>query len=130
MSSVTSKLLPAGVTFVSTTGCTEDPNGVPTCSLGNLASGASVGYTITVDVDAEASGILTNTATLTSDTSDPITNNNTTLASTTVTEPPQPEADLRIAKDDGVTQVTAGDGVTYRIHHHRPQRRPPPTPTT
>ena len=33
--------LPAGVTFVSTTGCAEDPNVVPTCTLGTIPAGGS-----------------------------------------------------------------------------------------
>ena len=52
--------LPAGVTFVSTSGCAEDPNGVPTCTLGDIAAGASKLYTITISVDPNASGTLTN----------------------------------------------------------------------
>ena len=33
---VVTEILPAGVTFVSTTGCAEDDTGVPTCSLGAI----------------------------------------------------------------------------------------------
>jgi len=31
--------LPASVTFIQTAGCAEDPSGVPTCTLGNIAAG-------------------------------------------------------------------------------------------
>ena len=51
---VVSDTLPAGVTFVSTTGCTNDPTGVPTCTLGNIAASGMASYTITVTVDARA----------------------------------------------------------------------------
>jgi len=54
---VVTDTLPAGVTFVSTAGCAEDPNGVPTCSLGDIAAGGSDSYTITVTVDASTVGI-------------------------------------------------------------------------
>ena len=42
--------LPPGVTFVSTSGCTNDPNGEPTCNLGTIndrhgRSADSAGYT-------------------------------------------------------------------------------------
>ncbi|MFB3044425.1 MAG: DUF11 domain-containing protein, partial [Acidimicrobiia bacterium] len=63
---VVTDTLPAGVTFVSTTGCAEDPNGVPTCILGTIAAGASAMYTITVTVDSSTTGTLTNSATVAS----------------------------------------------------------------
>ena len=36
---VVTDTLPAGVTLVATTGCAEDPTGVPTCTLGTIAAG-------------------------------------------------------------------------------------------
>jgi uncharacterized repeat protein (TIGR01451 family) len=59
--------LPAGLTLVSTTGCVEDPVGVPTCSLGTLLAGASASYTILATTDPVEPGeglSLTNTATV------------------------------------------------------------------
>ena len=50
--------LPAGVTFVSTSGCAEDPNAVPTRSLGTIPGNRSARFTITVDVDAGTSGTI------------------------------------------------------------------------
>ncbi len=64
--------LPGGVTLVETAGCADDPSGVPTCSLGDIAAGGSASYTIAVTVDAGTpTGVLTNTATVSSDTPDP-----------------------------------------------------------
>jgi len=89
---VVTDTLPAGVTFVSSSGCAEDPNGVPTCSLGNIAAGAMAAYTVTVAVDPASSGTITNTATVTSDATDPnagndSVNEDTTVVRTSVTGP-------------------------------------------
>lgn len=72
--------LPAGVTFVGAPGCTE-VGGVVTCDVGDLASGASVSFDITVTVPAEA-GEITNTAIVSGNEADPMMENNT--ASVTV----------------------------------------------
>lgn len=76
--------LPAGLNFVSTSGCSEDPNGVPTCTLGNIAANASASYTITTEVAADAPPSITNAATATADNADPVSDNNmsTSLIST------------------------------------------------
>lgn len=44
--------LPAEVSLVSTTGCAEDPTGVPTCTLGMIPAAGSAQYTITVTADS------------------------------------------------------------------------------
>ncbi len=103
--------LPAGVTLVSTTGCSEDPTGTPTCSLGDIASGANAVYTITVDVDPDTTGSISNTATVASDTADPNPDNDSTTETTAV----EAEADLSITKSDSADPVTAGDALTYTI---------------
>ncbi len=104
-------ILPAGVTFVSTSGCTEDPNGVPACTLGALAAGSSAMYTITVSVDPDASGSLTNTATVVANETDPNSGNNMVMEDTDV----QGNVDLSITKTDGLTTVVAGTQLTYTI---------------
>jgi len=98
--------LPAGVTFVSTTGCAEDPNGVPTCTLGIIPAGGSDSYTITVTVDAtlQSGTILTNNVEVTSDTEDLDNSNNTDTEDTLVNL----EADLEILKSDNPDPVLAG----------------------
>lgn len=60
------EILPAGLTFISTQGCTEDPNGDTTCSLGSIAMGDSKEFTLTARVDLDALGTFTNTASVTS----------------------------------------------------------------
>ena len=91
--------LPAGTTLVSTTGCAEDPSGVPTCSLGDLASGA--GTTVTIEVTAPGSaGTIVNSASIASDTGDPDTTNNSDDESTEVV--------LISARCEGNTLVVLG----------------------
>jgi uncharacterized repeat protein (TIGR01451 family) len=109
---VVTDTLPAGVTFVSTSGCNNDPSGVPTCTLGTIAAGGSAQYTIEVTVNAGTSGTITNTASVVSDATDPDTGNNPTTENTTVN---QPEADLLITKTDSPDPVTVGDNVTYTV---------------
>src|SRR5207253_11250738 len=53
-----------------------------TCTLGNLASGASA--TVTIVLTPTAVGTLTNTATVTSSADDPVADNNTVRQDTTV----------------------------------------------
>ncbi|MEM7584672.1 MAG: DUF11 domain-containing protein [Acidobacteriota bacterium] len=108
---VVTDTLPAGVTLVSTSGCSEDPSGVPTCTLGTIASGGSAQYTITVSVDADASGTLTNQASVSASTSDPDSSDDSTSEDTTVSA----EADLRISKTDSVDPVLAGENLTYTV---------------
>jgi uncharacterized repeat protein (TIGR01451 family)/LPXTG-motif cell wall-anchored protein len=82
---VVSDTLPAGVTLVSTAGCVEDPAGVPTCSLGTIADGASAQYAVTVTVaTATPFSTIENTVVVTSDTPDPNPENNTDTEPTTI----------------------------------------------
>ncbi|MFC3195683.1 COG1361 S-layer family protein [Marinicella sediminis] len=107
---VVTDTLPGGVTFVSTTGCAEDPNGNPTCSLGTITAGSSASYTLQVTVDA-TTGTITNNASVTSDATDNTPGNNSTSEDTVV----QPEIDLSITKSDDVDPVAVGGNVTYTI---------------
>ena len=43
--------LPSGTTLVATSGCGEDPDGAPTCSLGALGVGETARYTVEVSID-------------------------------------------------------------------------------
>ena len=111
---VVTDTLPDGMAFVSTNGCAEDSidGGVPTCSLGGLPAGESVSYTITVTVDDDTQGTITNTATVDSTTPDPNTANNTANEDTTVN---QPQADLSISKADDIDPIVAGNTLTYTL---------------
>lgn len=72
--------LPAGLTFVSTSGCSEDPNGVPTCTLGDISSGSSASYTVAAIVALDPPAVIVNSATASSTTTDPSSSNNTGTA--------------------------------------------------
>ena len=73
------------VTVVSTDGCDEDPAGESTCTLGDIANGTSEQFTILTNIASDApSGPITNTATVTSDTADPVGGNNTATEATTI----------------------------------------------
>lgn len=63
--------LPSGVSFEATSGCAEDPGGVPTCTLGSIAAGEAVSYEVTVSVDHGTSGPLTNQVDLSVTSPDP-----------------------------------------------------------
>jgi uncharacterized repeat protein (TIGR01451 family) len=83
---VVTDTLPSGVTFVSASpGCVHAA-GVVTCNLGNIPTGGSVAITIVVTVTAP--GTISNTATVTSDTLDPNTANNSDAEPTEVSEGP------------------------------------------
>ena len=108
---VVTDTIPAGTTFVSTTGCSEDPNGQPDCTLGTIPAGSFAEYTLTVSVNSDlADGtILTNQATVSAFTDDPDTANNTATQDTTVNA----EADLSVTSTDDVDPVTAGSQLVY-----------------
>jgi uncharacterized repeat protein (TIGR01451 family) len=96
--------LPSGVTLVSTTGCAEDPAGVPTCSLGTIAPAGFAEYTATVLVDPSTLGTLINTATVVTSSNESIIDNNATTAETAVIT----EADLSITKMDSSDPFISG----------------------
>jgi uncharacterized repeat protein (TIGR01451 family)/CSLREA domain-containing protein len=80
---VVTDVLPPGFSFVSTAGgCTEDPNGVPTCTLGTILSGGSAQYTITASADSPPGGMNTASVTTTSPDLEPA--NDTAAASVTI----------------------------------------------
>ena len=109
---VVTDTLPAGVTFVATNGCAESPGGVPVCSLGTIAAGATDQYSIGVTVDADTlTGNINNAASVTSDTTDPVPGNNSANEITTV----QTQADLSIAKSDNPDPVIAGNNLLYTV---------------
>ena len=86
---VVTDLLPSGVAFQSATtdqGSCGQSSGTVTCDLGPLDSGAFV--TITIVVEPQAPGALNNSASISSSTADPNTENNSALATTSVQECP------------------------------------------
>lgn len=81
---VVTDVLPAGTTLVATSGCAEDPNGTPTCSLGDLGIGATTSFTIEVSIDPAPPGSITNTATVAATETDPAPGNNSDSETTTL----------------------------------------------
>ncbi|HEX2645508.1 MAG TPA: ExeM/NucH family extracellular endonuclease, partial [Thermoanaerobaculia bacterium] len=112
--------LPAGTTFVSLSpaggwSCTTPAigaGGAVTCTNASMAAGNAV-FTLTVAVGpAVADGtVLSNTATVSSATSDPAPGNESATAATTVTA----TADLSVTKIDTPDPVSAGSNLTYTI---------------
>ena len=106
---VVTDALPAGVSFVSTSGGGANISGVVNWTLGSLTSGQITNLTLTVT--SPASGTLTNTANVSSPTPDPtLTNNVTPPVITTVT----PVADLGIGKFANAS-VLAVSNLVYTI---------------
>jgi uncharacterized repeat protein (TIGR01451 family) len=100
---VLTDLLPAGMTLISTTGCAEDPAGVPTCTLGTIPASASVPVTIVVDTTTD--GLKTNSVSVASTTSDPTPGNNSATEDTTV-NPVAPPTVLYLSLLDNTTVNT------------------------
>ena len=111
---VVTETLPAGVTFVETVGCGEDPAGAPTCSLGTVAGGATAQYTVEVTVDSPAAAGLvsiTNQADVSSSTTDPVAGNDSATEDTAIAAAP----DLTITKDDGGITATPGSVISWAL---------------
>ncbi|MCP4594411.1 MAG: DUF11 domain-containing protein, partial [bacterium] len=108
---VVTDTLPAGVTFVSTNGCVEDPYGVPTCTLGTIPADSSTQYSIVVTVDSGTIGMITNQASVTSSTFELSPGDESTFQKTTVTS----AADLAITKMDSSDPLAAGADLTWTV---------------
>ncbi|MBE7551152.1 MAG: DUF11 domain-containing protein [Anaerolineales bacterium] len=104
--------LPPTVTYKSASSTQGSCSGTATvtCTLGIIESGASP-IIVTIVVTPTAAGLITNTATITSDVPDPIPANNAASITTTV----DPVADLSVAKMDSTDPVTAGTSLTYTL---------------
>lgn len=86
--------LPPGVTFLSST-CA---GGGTTCELGDMAANASVSFEIAASVNSDAPELLTNTATVASETVDPNPSNDSDSA-TTIVERADSTATFTVQKD-------------------------------
>jgi uncharacterized repeat protein (TIGR01451 family) len=106
--------LPAGVTFESVTttlGTAGHAEGIVTANLGDLDVDESATVTVVVTVDSSLTDGLLNTAQVTSDTIDPVPQNNTDDEPTNV----QQLVNLSIAKSDAPDPVTAGQTLVYTL---------------
>ncbi|MGB0514419.1 MAG: PKD domain-containing protein, partial [Wenzhouxiangellaceae bacterium] len=102
---------PAELTPTSTSGCTEDPTGTPTCSLGSLTSGQMVMIDVNVNVDPGASGQVNTSASVSSSTQDPVPSNNNAQESTIAIS----EVELALDKTSSSFFTPAGGTITYVI---------------
>jgi uncharacterized repeat protein (TIGR01451 family) len=118
---VASDLLPASLSVVSVIGsggasCNAGvPGSVPTvCTFASMANGAVRTMTIVAKVDPSvpAGTLLSNNASVASDTADSNNSNNLASATTTVIA----SADLRITKTDSPDPVIAGANLTYSLN--------------
>ena len=108
--------LPGSMSFVSATpsqGTCSHTAGTVTCDLGALATGASASIPLVVTPDA--TGTISNSATVSAAEADPAPANNTAAVDVEVEEPAPTRADLSISKtvDDG--SASEGDRVRYTI---------------
>jgi len=108
---VATDVLPAGVSLSFAGGdCTNSPSGAtPTCQLGDIDAGSSKQFNVFVAVDGATSGVITNEASVTSDTPDPDLSNNTVTEETTVNFAGQPTIAIEtlVSVDGGATFVDA-----------------------
>src|SRR5437764_941945 len=109
---VVTDTFPAGFSEGTVTGgtVTLGTGGSFTSALGTIAAGADATILVTFTVPSSTlPGSQTNTVSVTSTTTDPDTGNNSASDTDTVNT----SAHLSITRTDGVTAVTAGDGVTH-----------------
>lgn len=110
--------LPAGLTDVEVdkTSC-EVAGGAITCTVGNLAVGASYTATVTGKVKPGQSELV-NTANASGHEDDPNPDNNTSTVTTPVTQ----QADLSIVKSASVSEIIPGEEFTYtfKVTNHGP----------
>src|SRR5206468_2984940 len=79
-------------------------------TIASLAVGGSVTYTVAVQIDPSATGVLDNVATATA-ANDTNPANNSAEDTDTLT----PQSDLKITKTDGTTTAVPGTSTTYTI---------------
>ena len=102
--------LPANVTVSLIQGNCSPASGTVTCALGTIVSGASSTVAIIVTPSGAAGGtIITNTASVSSGLTDPISSNNSVSQSTTVNA----QADLQVTKTDAPDPVPVGESLVY-----------------
>ncbi len=107
--------LPTGLSFVSGTGtgwsCSAIGQNVTCSNPGDLANGSSSTITLTVSPALSAVPAVTNSASVSSGTSDPTPANNSASDPTNVIG----QSDLSIAKTDSPDPVTVGSTLTYTL---------------
>lgn len=109
-----STLLPVGLTIVDTVGCSEDPAGLPDCSLGDIAAGDSAQFVVTATANMGAPSLVTlNVSVASLDINEVTMGDNTDSEETTIAPP---DADLSVALLDAPDPVIAGQPLTYTVN--------------
>jgi uncharacterized repeat protein (TIGR01451 family) len=114
-------LLPAGLVPESANpaqGACAIAGGRVSCSLGALAAGGATQVLVTARTSGEATGSLTDTASVAGQQHDPDLGDNTATATVTVLSPPPPPQDqaaLSISKRASRAELALGRPITYRI---------------
>jgi uncharacterized repeat protein (TIGR01451 family) len=103
--------LPAGTTFASASSGCANAGGIVTCSFGSVAAGADAAATVRVAVGASTTGVVHNTATVSSGTRDPDAGNDASSADVTVRD----KSDLAIVKTASTHDAAPGDVITYTL---------------
>lgn len=76
--------LPVELTFVASSGCANDPDGAPTCELGDVAVGVPVEVTIEGTADPAGDGVLVTQLQVVASTADPNAANDTAEEATSI----------------------------------------------
>src|SRR6185437_14037500 len=97
--------------------CSASSGNDVSCTLASLANSATWTVTVDVTVDpAHPGGTISNTASVSADTSDPDGSNNSSTQDTTVNGPPPPaQADVSVTKTDSADPVDPGDSYSYDL---------------
>jgi uncharacterized repeat protein (TIGR01451 family) len=106
-------ILPIGISYGSvfpSQGSCGEVGGTVTCDLGSLSNGTTA--TISIDVTADSTGIISNTASVSGNESDPVPSNNSSTEQTMVNSP---STDLSISKTDSPDPIGVGSNLTYTI---------------
>lgn len=104
----------ANLTFVSMTQTTGPVFScvAQTCTIATLAAGATAMFDVVVAVAPAATGTVSNSAAVSTTTSDPNAANNSATATTPVNTPP---TDVRIVKTAGAPRYNPGTNATYTL---------------
>jgi uncharacterized repeat protein (TIGR01451 family)/MYXO-CTERM domain-containing protein len=110
---VVTTTLPSELTSPVTSGCVEDPQGVPTCTLANApsAAGSSTQFTITDDVPSGATGSPSFNVVVVSNDTDGNAGNDTAGG----TIPLVPQSDLLLGIVPPREEVVSGGPVTFEV---------------
>jgi uncharacterized repeat protein (TIGR01451 family) len=111
LSVVVNDTLPTGVTFVSASPAASSGPNPLTWNLGTLTAGQTRTITVVVTINSNATGQITNLATVNSATTDPDPTNNSSSTTTDITN----QADLKILKYGPTMPVQSETEFTYTI---------------